>query len=861
MRRQKSSIAPDPKNKPNVDACDEVMQTLRKEQYEIAIAASVNLQERALTAGLRQGKLPPPSFSPSSKAERRRVAEASYEAEKKYQAERQAARQKMLYDCPTLRPASPPPEAPAHTQMGRTGRTNPTAPRRTLYRLPTDMPTLAVEHLVDSPDTDEKDRFWADAPNHVTKPKVMKMLEDLSNKLSDTKRALEICRKDTDMIGITARDCAYAMNSMLSFYVLLRDRIVLSPHSVATANVTSACIWDKSRLIAAKTLVSTGVGKLTYIATYEMYGAYARQTAYLCREEEKFLEPFFEILLSLERFSSKYSDTLQKCYGTSMWDAPDDQKPTNPCLVLECKCIPQLCSITDEHTNTLTCGSRKYAQQLLLEIRLQMAIRSLEELAVIKMTEQPNSTDTPEKSLQSSKRDRRSKTLKSTGNDENTSPTASKTLQEDPEQGFITDDPSSTPDATPIPTTPLYEEEVIITTSQEEQHSLNSDSVEDDVIIVEKATPPSKEPKEHTLTSVLKKYAYNNTRFSDLLDVVEERHQSDCTKQANTVDLLWKAMENASKVELSVSNTLVDLNESTKQYTGLAKDHATTLNTLVATFSKFETEERKAYDAMGGLQKLVNTVNCKLDKMQEEVKTLNANFKTWEKDVLFIKHSIEAGDTKARRGLKNVDFSQVPSSIKGDTNPPEVIVTEDAGTVDHAADTPSAPPQSQKTKYAKVEVTTPCLLCNSMAHLIQGCDKYGTSSERKARAVELSICQHCALVNALDPLGGHTDCTAAGIQCSHCKDELSVESTLHHRAFCAFFSKKMEKKNENKRKMAESETAKQAHSPSKRPSKPHSGGSRDGAAGSSGSLKGDRSKRGYARGNGKGRGRGGRGTR
>ena len=117
------------------------------------------------------------------------------------------------------------------------------------------------------------------------------------------------------------------------------------------------------------------------------------------------------------------------------------------------------------------------------------------------MTEQPNSTDTPEKSLHSSKRDRRSKTLPSTGNDENSSPTASKTLQEDPEQGYITDDPPSTPDVTPIPTTPLYEEEVIITTSQEEQHSLNSDSVEDDVIIVEQATPPNEEPKEHTLTS------------------------------------------------------------------------------------------------------------------------------------------------------------------------------------------------------------------------------------------------------------------------------------------------------------------------------------------------------------------------
>ena len=102
--------------------------------------------------------------------------------------------------------------------------------------------------------------------------------------------------------------------------MLLRDRIVLSPHRVATASVTSACIWDKSRLIAAKTLISTGVGKLTYIATYEMYGAYARQIAYLCREEENFLEPFFEMLLSLEQFSSKYSDTLQKCYGTSMWD-------------------------------------------------------------------------------------------------------------------------------------------------------------------------------------------------------------------------------------------------------------------------------------------------------------------------------------------------------------------------------------------------------------------------------------------------------------------------------------------------------------------------------------------------------------
>ncbi|CAL2048375.1 unnamed protein product, partial [Caenorhabditis brenneri] len=215
----------------------------------------------------------------------------------------------------------------------------------------------------------------------VDLPKGQAVISDTLSKVEEhvcrIKRRSGHMEQSLEQIAHSTRDIRRSVDAFL-------DRARL-PQKIDQLSVTSTTIWHRNALKGARSIVDVMFEDKHIIAQYDKVGQHARLFRYGYLTQVEYPRQFELIRDQMDRYARGYPLDARVATQEASWEEFYIRPSENPSVFHECQCIPEMVSDEDSHEDPLSCAARRYAQNLLLEIRVQLQTTPLSSIKLIKL--------------------------------------------------------------------------------------------------------------------------------------------------------------------------------------------------------------------------------------------------------------------------------------------------------------------------------------------------------------------------------------------------------------------------------------------------------------------------------------------
>ncbi|EGT45356.1 hypothetical protein CAEBREN_22996 [Caenorhabditis brenneri] len=202
--------------------------------------------------------------------------------------------------------------------------------------------------------------------------------------LSKVEEHLSRIKRRTGFMEQSIEKLAYSNGAVKHCVEAILNR-ARKPQKLDTLRVTSTMIWIDKALKGARSIVELAHGDTYVISQFDKIGHYARQFRYGFYDQVEYPRQYELIRDQMDIYAAGYPSDALVTTQEAIWEETYCRPSGYPTVHHQCQCIQEMLRDEDCHGDPIACAARRYSQNLLLEIRIQLHTFPLNDIKLVKV--------------------------------------------------------------------------------------------------------------------------------------------------------------------------------------------------------------------------------------------------------------------------------------------------------------------------------------------------------------------------------------------------------------------------------------------------------------------------------------------